>query len=71
MVQVHDDKLVCWGQIHWHLGELFVKVTSVPSVPLQVGFTGLKWREMFGMIKKFRGEWDGVEKERKHWHYSR
>lgn len=36
LVQVHDDELVCWRQVHRHLGELLVKVTGVPTVPLQV-----------------------------------
>lgn len=35
LVQVHYDKFVCWGQVDRHLGELFVKVASVPAVPLQ------------------------------------
>lgn len=36
LVQVHDDKLVGRRQVHRHLGELLVKVTGVPTVPLQV-----------------------------------
>lgn len=40
LVQVHDDQLVCWSQVHWHLGEFLVKVTSVSTAPLQV------WRVM-------------------------
>lgn len=36
LVQVHDDQLVCRRQVHRHLGELLVKVTGVPTVPLQV-----------------------------------
>lgn len=39
LVQVHDDKLVRRSQVHRHLGELLVKVTGVPTVPLQVEFT--------------------------------
>lgn len=35
LVQVHYDKFVCRGQVDRHLGELFVKVASVPAVPLQ------------------------------------
>lgn len=41
LVQVHDDKLVCWSQVHRHLGELLVKVASVPTVPLQMWFMRL------------------------------
>lgn len=54
LVQVHDDKLVCWSQVHWHLGELLVKVASVPTVPLQMWFMRL-WRKgnvMGGRIKE-------------------
>lgn len=40
LVQVHDDQLVRWSQVHWHLGEFLVKVTSVSTAPLQV------WRVM-------------------------
>lgn len=40
LVQVHDDQLVGRSQVHWHLGELFIKVTSVTTAPLQV------WRVM-------------------------
>lgn len=40
LVQVHDDQLVGGSQVHWHLGELLVKVTSVTTAPLQV------WRVM-------------------------
>lgn len=41
LVQVHDDELVSWCQVHRHLGELLVKVTGVPTVPLQVEFVRL------------------------------
>lgn len=37
LVQVHYDKFVCRSQVDRHLGELFVKVASVPAVPLQGG----------------------------------
>lgn len=40
LVQVHDDQLVGRSQVHWHLGKLLVKVTSVTTAPLQV------WRVM-------------------------
>lgn len=40
LVQVHDDQLVGRSQVHRHLGELLVKVTSVATAPLQV------WRVM-------------------------
>lgn len=36
LVQVHDDQLVRWSQVHWHLGEFLVKVTSVSTAPLRV-----------------------------------
>lgn len=36
LVQVHDDQLVRGSQVHGHLGELLVKVTSVSTAPLQV-----------------------------------
>lgn len=38
LVQVHDDELVCWRQVRWHLGELLVKVTGVTTVSLQTEF---------------------------------
>lgn len=55
LVQVHDDQLVCGSQVHWHLGEFLVKVTSVSTVPLQVwrvmaeGGTGQQRSEKNGM----------------------
>lgn len=36
LIQVHDDKLVRWRQVHRHLGELLVKVAGVSTVSLQV-----------------------------------
>lgn len=65
LVQVHDDQLVRWSQIHWHLGEFLVKVTSVSTAPLQV------WRVMVerdGQDNKVwrRMEWIKWEKKRKH-----
>lgn len=46
LVQVHDDELVCWRQVHSHLGELLVKVAGVPTVPLQVGFRDYEGERM-------------------------
>lgn len=55
LVQVHDDQLVCGSQVHWHLGEFLVKVTSVSTVPLQV------WRVMAeGGTEEQRSEKDGM-----------
>lgn len=31
LVQVHDEELVCGGQLHRHLGELLVKVADVAA----------------------------------------
>lgn len=42
LVQVHDDELVCWCQVHGHLGELLVEVAGVPTAPLQVELGILK-----------------------------
>lgn len=59
LVQVHYDKFVRRRQVDGHLGELLVKVASVPTVPLQDGrgVVGVRDVEVDG------GKWNGMRWE--------